>query len=279
MKSQALQGFIPLTQEFEGAVYTMYKDKLNLVTVGWGNLIEPIQLGRGLPWHRADGSLATQSEYIAEWNLINDTPGLAEAGWMAAARLCKLHLTKEAVDNLVRGKIVENEYHLRVGFPGYDAMGADLQLFLHSMAWACGARFWEARPRGYPRLRKLINDGKYLSAMAECDINPKVGTIILRNAANRQMLTNAFYANLGDMDKETLFYPGNTVHTEEDFSQTTSGIQHALSMLGWNIKQDGIMGPLTRSAIMKFQEIHKLKVDGIVGPVTYEAMHSAMRHR
>src|SRR5262245_57586601 len=38
---------------------------------------------------------------------------------------------------------------------------------------------------------------------------------------------------------------------------------------------DGIFGPLTRAAVVRFQETHDLDPDGVVGPLTHAALDSA----
>lgn len=45
-------------------------------------------------------------------------------------------------------------------------------------------------------------------------------------------------------------------------------IQEALKKHGYDIKVDGIFGPLTKEAIIDFQEKNNLYSDGIVGPIT-----------
>ncbi len=273
MKQQARNYFPGFTDQFEGTVFTMYRDSEGWVTTGRGNLIDPVATGWSLPWKRQDGSRASQSEYIMEWGLIKNTPGLDVDGWKAAARLCKLHLDKADVDAMVNARLDSNEVILKRRLPSYDSWCADAQLFIHSMAWACGANM------NYPRMFRQLNDGKFLDAIAQCGINSKRGSIILRNAANRQLLTNAFYVHAGNMDREQLVYPGTTVLGDEAFDHTVMGIQHTLALLGFTIIQDGVMGPKTQAAIRKFQGIHKLTVDGIVGPVTQEALLTALRFR
>ncbi|ADL08142.1 spore cortex-lytic enzyme [Thermosediminibacter oceani] len=50
-------------------------------------------------------------------------------------------------------------------------------------------------------------------------------------------------------------------------------LQYRLNTLGfWCGKVDGIFGPKTKSAVMKFQSAKGIKVDGIVGPQTLSAM-------
>ncbi|TYP48696.1 spore cortex-lytic enzyme [Thermosediminibacter litoriperuensis] len=55
----------------------------------------------------------------------------------------------------------------------------------------------------------------------------------------------------------------------EDVAQ----LQYRLNSLGfWSGKVDGIFGPLTKNAVIRFQKSRGIKVDGIVGPQTLKAM-------
>ncbi|HWJ03493.1 MAG TPA: peptidoglycan-binding protein [Verrucomicrobiae bacterium] len=55
--------------------------------------------------------------------------------------------------------------------------------------------------------------------------------------------------------------------------------QHQLHMLGYyHGKIDGIFGPLTQQAVMRFQSDHGLKPDGIIGPMTAAALDHAAGH-
>ena len=52
----------------------------------------------------------------------------------------------------------------------------------------------------------------------------------------------------------------------------TKEIQQALVQHGYDLKIDGIFGMNTERAVKQFQSQHGLKVDGIVGPVTRSAL-------
>ncbi len=270
-KQAVLDYFVTFNEDLEGIIPHLYQDSVGLVTVGMGNLMEPIQLGLGLPWRRADGNLANQLEFIKEWNLINDTESLAKDGWRAAKPLCKLHLSREDIISLIHTKMASNEEHLIRRGPAFASLCADAQLMLHSWAWAVGP------DATYPRMLKLINNGEFYKAITECDINPKRGTIILRNERNKQLLMNAQWLTGSGNGDEVLMYPH--LHDGTDFDHTVTGLQHALALLGFSIAQDGIMGPKTKTAVEKFQGIHKLKVDGIAGPVTWATLRDQLRFR
>jgi len=60
-------------------------------------------------------------------------------------------------------------------------------------------------------------------------------------------------------------------------SSYNAWVQQSLNKLfpGINLKVDGVIGPLTRQAVMKFQEMWGISVDGIVGPETDYYLRSA----
>lgn len=269
MRNAVKSYFIKFTEPFEGVVYNMYQDVKGLVSTGLGELIDPAFLGMPYPWRRPDGSLASAPEYSSEWNLIKSRHELAHDGWVAAKRFCTLHLTLEDITTLVFQKLENNEAVIRSHVPDFDNLCADAQLFLHSWAWAVGPN---AR---YPRMLALINAKSFYSASNECDINPKVGTIILRNAANRQLLLNAACVQDQELDPEVLVYPSTTGKMTQDHTVVT--LQHALSLLGFPVSQDSILGPKTTDAIKRFQASHKLLPDGVAGPLTWAAIQQALR--
>jgi len=53
-------------------------------------------------------------------------------------------------------------------------------------------------------------------------------------------------------------------------------LQNDLDQLGYNLSQDGQFGPLTRAAVVNFQQNHGLVPDGVVGPLTWAAINAAL---
>lgn len=198
--------FVHFTARFEGRLTFMYGDVKNLVTTGVGNLIDstpqpqPWTPALKLPWKRLDGTLATQMDVIGAWQAVKARHDLTQQGGGHYAGVTTLRLSDADVDALVLAKLDSNEAQLQRLLPGWDSMPADAQLALHSWAWAVGAA---AR---YPSMFAALKRGDYAGASAECDINPKVGTIVLRNAANHALLENAAQVAEQGVDPSVLYY-------------------------------------------------------------------------
>ena len=85
--------FLEFTRPLEGLVEHMYVDVKGLVTIGFGNLIDPISYALALPFVRKAGrALATPAEITAEWNLIKDADNKLQLKTRGAPakRLCYL---------------------------------------------------------------------------------------------------------------------------------------------------------------------------------------------
>jgi peptidoglycan hydrolase-like protein with peptidoglycan-binding domain len=66
--------------------------------------------------------------------------------------------------------------------------------------------------------------------------------------------------------------PGTTAHPTVRYGSTGPAVeelQQKLNQTGANLVPDGIFGPLTRAAVVSFQQANGLSPDGVVGPLTW----------
>lgn len=232
MKARAavVAGFVPITGGWEGVVPRMYLDILGLVTCAIGNMVDPIDAAIGLPFVRPDGTPASREEIAAEWRLLKTydcktRSGAAKCPWRGSSKLCaahrghlaaktvtKLTLTPEGVSRVVLGKFAQNDAELALRFPDYPDWCADLQMFVHSMAWACGAGF------RFPKLAMALNALDLEEALRECHIDESGpdrinGTaddnwgLKPRNVGNKQMIANAALVQSAHLDPDVLLFP------------------------------------------------------------------------
>src|ERR1700728_4248518 len=113
----AVQSNFPaFSTKFEGRVPYMYLDILGLVTVGVGNLIDPVEAAQSLPFCfktkpgiSAPGSAATPAQIAQEWQTLKNDPSLATKGYTACEPITQLELSDDAIDSIVLAKLAQNE--------------------------------------------------------------------------------------------------------------------------------------------------------------------------
>lgn len=192
--------FMKFSVPLEGPINHMYVDVKGYVTTGVGNLIDTEVDACKLPWVHADSSTASADEVRAEWQLIKTTPGLPKGGANEARKLTKLHLTQQAIDDLVFGRFDANTKVLRRAYPEWDTWPADAQLGCHSILWA-GAHFPD--PKYWPSFTAaaLARDWAAAADQSKLKDNAK------RSAANAHLFNNAARVEAEGLDISVLLYP------------------------------------------------------------------------
>jgi hypothetical protein len=203
--------FRKFNERFEGVVHWMYPDVRNLVTIGVGNLIDPVEVALPLPFHSlaAPGTVAAEAQISEEWHRIKGDPTLATSGYKACESITQLRLDDTAVDALIASRLAENEALLKkkLAFAQFDTWPADAQLGSLSMAWALGAGGLSTFPRFSAACQKL----DFAAAAEECTISEQGNAgVAPRNRANRILFRNAAVIRAGgDYDPARLYYPSS----------------------------------------------------------------------
>jgi len=202
--------FRAFNEPFEGVVPWMYLDVKGLVTVGVGNLIDPLGLAVQLPFRlRANPVVAASAEQIAEeWRRIKSSPELAKAGYRASEPLTQLMLDDAGIDALIAQRLAGNEAILNKypSFREFDSWPADAQLGLLSMAWALGP----GGPAAFPHFAAACGNQDFTGAAANCAINENGNPgVAPRNRANRTLFRNAAAVLTGgnSYDPAALHFP------------------------------------------------------------------------
>lgn len=207
MHQSVIDRFREFSVRFEGLVHWPYLDVKGLVTVGIGNLIDPVSSALELPWVIEDtGMLAGPQQVIADWNALKSQQRLSKLHFNYARPVTKIRLTDEGVDALVRKKLLANEAHMRKYLPDWDAWPADGQLFASSMAWAVGAGWVQIFKNCTAFLLKGDWDNAAKCAAIKTEGNPG---LVPRNAANQVCLHNAKTVAGRRLDPSVLYWPGH----------------------------------------------------------------------
>lgn len=150
----------------EGTCLKMYLDKKGNVTVGKGNLIDPINrvLDPRLHWLHADGTSASEEDVRSQWQIVKGHRELCGAAGQVflVQPWNELHLSRTNVDNYVTARIVDFEQVLSRKVPTIFDMPADAQLALLRWAWANGPN-GQARVNGIGYGERMFQALKRLS--------------------------------------------------------------------------------------------------------------------
>lgn len=199
---------VPIMHDFagdlEGRVPFMYLDDarpIGLVTVGLGNLIDPLYAAIGLPWNRAsDGTPAPREDIVRAWTRVKGMQA-NKAKHLDLRSDQSLVLSDDMIDLLVQRRLEANHAALRRRWPDIDSWPLDAELFAHSWAWAVGTN------SPYPRMTEHLRARRFAEAATEAIINPQIGTIVKRNARNQVLLANADRVERAGRDRDILYWP------------------------------------------------------------------------
>lgn len=204
--------FRGFNEPFEGVVPFMYLDIKGLVTVGVGNLIDPIELALELPFRsKSDpGHAATPEEITAEWTRLKNDLALAKRGHRACGPITSLELSDSAIDDLITRRLLGQEKILKrqPQFAAFEDWPADAQLALLSMAWAMGP----GGPSNFKKFSASCLKLDFKGAAAECQMS-EVGNpgVAPRNRANKTLFENAHEVISGKpaakLERALLYFP------------------------------------------------------------------------
>ena len=221
MHGSVRSAWFTFISQHEGVVPHMYLDTRQLVTVGVGNLIEPMALALALPFQfkRANrlgampGRSATPAEIEAEWKHLKNHPVaaiLAQKGHTMCRAETNLELSTTGQQQLFWNKTASTENCLRQMFSSWDQWPADAQLGVLAMAWGLGTG-----PRGLGKFIKFDAACRRLdfaTAIGECSISSWRAE---RNNASIRLLRNAtcVVSNPKQYIVSVLYYPNILIDT------------------------------------------------------------------
>lgn len=204
MRSVVREQFLAFTEPLEGGVPYLYADVRGLITIAYGNLVDPLSTALGLPLMHAGGVAATAAEITAAWLAVKGDPRAASRGHLYARGLTTLRLTREGMASLALGVLDRNDAAALKRFPDWESYPACAQLALHSLWWACGsaahfpklysacvARDWDAASV-HIQMREITPEGIVNAGLKA------------RNAANRRLMANAARVDGYHLDPDTL---------------------------------------------------------------------------
>ncbi len=185
----------------------MYLDAMGLVTIGAGNVLDPVNEAKLLPFQfKSDPARkATEAEIESEWKSLKANTQLAKKGYKASAKVTELELSDEAIGRLILKRLLANEKLIRrqTPFERWDSWPADAQLAVLSMAWAAGPNAFV----NFPKFSESCRLMDFTAASAQCRLSGD-DTFASRNTASQLLMRNAATVTAKKLDIAVLHYPG-----------------------------------------------------------------------
>lgn len=204
MRAVVRESFLAFTEPLEAALPYAYLDVRGLVTIAYGNLIDPLSLALRLPLMHPGGVPGTQAEITAEWLRLKGDPNAASRGHLYARGLTTLRLTREGMGELALGVLERNDAAARARFTEWEDFPACAQLALHSLWWACGSA------AHFPKLYSACVAGDWDAASVHIMMRETTPEGVInaglrpRNAANRTLMHNAARVQAFHLDPDLL---------------------------------------------------------------------------
>jgi GH24 family phage-related lysozyme (muramidase) len=205
VRDSVRNAFLDFTRPLEGVVPWLYCDVKGLVSIGIGDLVDPIQLAMNLPLVHPDGSPADRSEIAAEWLRVKACLGAAQGGYLFTKNLTRLRLTDDGIRHLVASKLNANDAYISHRFANYESWPADAQLGVMSMCWAVGPAF----QAGWPKFTAALLAQDFDTAAVECFMpeESKISGLRPRNRSDAMLFRNAAQVLVRGLDPTVLYWP------------------------------------------------------------------------
>jgi GH24 family phage-related lysozyme (muramidase) len=204
MRDAVRASWLDFTEPLEGGVPWLYADIRGLITIAYGNLVDPLSSALMLPLMHPGGVRASLSEITTAWLSVKGDALAASRGHLYAKSLTSLRLTREGMSDLALAKLETNDAILRGRIDGWEELPACAQMAIHSLSWACGAMF------NFPKLLSAIAARDYDAASVHIRMNETTpeGTfnagLVARNRANAILVRNAARVQAYKLDPDTL---------------------------------------------------------------------------
>ncbi len=200
--------WLRFTEQFEGGVPYLYADIRGLITIAYGNLVDPLSQALYLPLKHPGGAQASAADITAAWLAVKGDPQAPAYGHRYASKLTTIRLTREGMAQLAMGKLAANHADLVKQLPDFESYPACAQMAVHSLCWAVGSR------SPYPRLFSALRARDFDVAAIEVHANewtrgPKGERVlnaglVPRNRANKVLLRNAQRVESFRLDPELI---------------------------------------------------------------------------